>query len=210
MKLHDTHASLIESATEVFVQKGFSGARVEEIARRAKANKAMIYYHFGSKEKLYRAVLLKHIRGLHEDIDQVARGPADPLERLLAFYAALGRRFQGHPALPFMVFREILAGGAHMDESVAKVLKGVIDFVRVTIADGIAAGRIREVDPLYVHLSMIAPMMFFCVSRPFRERLLPVAMPDRAEPTAQGLFAHLQEVLARTLKLEPEASRSRS
>ena len=49
MKARDTRGNLIESATEVFVEKGFSGARVDEIARRAKANKAMIYYHFGSK-----------------------------------------------------------------------------------------------------------------------------------------------------------------
>ena len=183
---------------------------MEEIARRAKANKAMIYYHFGSKEKLYKAVLLEHIGGLHEEIARVAGLGKDPAERLMEFYAALARRFEGRPALPFMMFREILAGGVHMDESVARALKGVLDFVRATIADGIAAGRIRPVDPLYVHLSMIAPMMLFWVGRPFRERLLPVAHPEGAGHTAGGLFAHLQEVLARTIETAPEASRDRS
>ncbi len=183
---------------------------MEEIARRAKANKAMIYYHFGSKEKLYRAVLLKHIGGLHEEIARVAQEAADPLARLMAFYAALGRTFQGRPALPFMMFREILAGGVHMDEEVARALTGVLDFVRATIAEGIAAGRLRTVNPLFVHLSMIAPMMLFCVSRPFRERLLPVAIPEEEPPTVEGFFDHLQDVLARTLPLEPDASSNRS
>ncbi|MFI5183805.1 MAG: TetR/AcrR family transcriptional regulator [Vicinamibacteria bacterium] len=200
MKQHDTRARLIESATDIFVNKGFNGARVEEIARRARANKAMIYYHFGSKEKLYRAVLLKHIGGLHEEMARVAEEAADPLDRLVAFYGALGRIFKARPALPVMMFREILSGGVHMDEGLAHALKGVLDFVRGTIAEGIATGRLREVDPIAVHFSMIAPMMLFCVSRPFRERLLPIAVPEDAPPTAEGLFAHLQEVLVRTLE----------
>lgn len=75
VKSHDTRENLLASATEVFVKKGFSGARVDEIARRAKANKAMIYYHFGSKEGLYKAVLLKYIGGLHEEIARVPRVP---------------------------------------------------------------------------------------------------------------------------------------
>lgn len=203
---HDTRQSLLESATEVFVEKGFSGARVEEIARRAKANKAMIYYHFGSKEKLYRAVLLHHIGGLHEDIARVAGYEDGPVARLMAFYAGLARTFQGRPALPSIMFREILAGGVHMDAEVARALKGVLDFVAATVREGIEEGQMRPVDPLFVHLSIIAPMMLFSVGRPFRERLLPVAMPEGSMPTAEGLFAHLQDVLARTLRPEPVRS----
>ena len=194
------------SATEVFVEKGFSGARVDEIARRAKANKAMIYYHFGSKEGLYKAVLLKYIGGLHEEIARVPAGCRPAAPGLSPSTPALGRTFQSRPALPFMMFREILAGGVHMDAEVARALKGVLDFVRATVEEGIAAGRIRPVEPLFVHLSMIAPMMLFCVSRPFRERLLPVAMPEEVVPTAEGFFAHLQDVLARTLRPESGAS----
>lgn len=190
------------------MKKGFSGARVEEIARHAKANKAMIYYHFSSKEGLYKAVLLKYIGGLHEEIARVPQD-ADPLARLLAFYAALGRTFQRRPALPFMMFREILAGGVHMDAEVARALKGVLDFVRATVEEGIAAGRLRTVNPLYVHLSMMAPMMLFCVSHPFRERLLPV-VPEKGAATAEGFFEHMYDVLERTLCREPGASTNRS
>ncbi len=208
MKPHDTRESLLESATEVFVRKGFSGARVDEIARQAKANKAMIYYHFGSKEGLYKAVLLKYIGGLQEEIARVPQD-AEPLARLLAFYAALGRTFQNRPALPFMMFREILAGGVHMDAEVARALKGVLDFVRATVEEGIAAGSLRTVNPLFVHLSMMAPMMLFCVSRPFRERLLPV-VPEKGASTVEGFFEHMYDVLGRTLRPEPRASTNRS
>ncbi|HJS56985.1 MAG TPA: helix-turn-helix domain-containing protein, partial [Vicinamibacteria bacterium] len=52
-----TVESLLEAATQVFMETGFAGARVDQIARQAQVNKAMIYYHFRSKRGLYQAVL---------------------------------------------------------------------------------------------------------------------------------------------------------
>jgi len=48
---------ILESATAEFADKGYAGARMDEIARQAKINKAMIYYHIGDKEALYNTVL---------------------------------------------------------------------------------------------------------------------------------------------------------
>ena len=53
----DTHQRLIEAALLTFAEKGFDGASVREIAQRAKANPAMIAYHFGSKDGLYEAAM---------------------------------------------------------------------------------------------------------------------------------------------------------
>ena len=52
-----TRRNIIEVATKEFADKGFSGARVDEIAARTKTSKRMIYYYFGGKEGLYIAVL---------------------------------------------------------------------------------------------------------------------------------------------------------
>ena len=50
-------ANILEVATQVFAEYGFSGARVDEIAARTATSKRMIYYYFGDKEGLFRAVL---------------------------------------------------------------------------------------------------------------------------------------------------------
>src|SRR5262245_64349844 len=60
-----SRADILAAATREFSEKGLSGARVDSIADRTKINKRMIYYYFGSKEGLYRAVLERsygHIR----------------------------------------------------------------------------------------------------------------------------------------------------
>ena len=54
---HATARRLIEAATIEFSNAGFSGARIDRISSRANANRQLVYYHFGSKEALYEAVL---------------------------------------------------------------------------------------------------------------------------------------------------------
>ncbi|HEX9046692.1 MAG TPA: TetR/AcrR family transcriptional regulator [Verrucomicrobiae bacterium] len=52
-----TRARILAAALTEFSTKGFAGARVDAIARRAKGNKRMIYHYFGNKESLFSAVL---------------------------------------------------------------------------------------------------------------------------------------------------------
>ena len=52
-----TSAAVLAAAVKEFAEKGYGGARIDSIARRAGANKRMIYHYFGGKEDLYLAVL---------------------------------------------------------------------------------------------------------------------------------------------------------
>ncbi|MBQ6937288.1 MAG: TetR family transcriptional regulator [Clostridia bacterium] len=57
-KSEDTKKRILVAAEEEFAQKGFYGARVDEIAECAEVNKRMLYAYFGNKEELYKTVLL--------------------------------------------------------------------------------------------------------------------------------------------------------
>ena len=54
---NETLSKILKAARNVFSKEGFNGARVDEIAKQANVNKAMIYYHFKSKEDLYDSVV---------------------------------------------------------------------------------------------------------------------------------------------------------
>src|SRR5688572_29298121 len=73
-----SRADILATATKEFSEKGLSGARVDSIATRTKINKRMIYYYFGSKEGLYKAVLERsygHIRMSESAVDVDALQP---------------------------------------------------------------------------------------------------------------------------------------
>ena len=52
----ETARRILAAAERIFAARGLAGARTDEIAQAARVNKAMLYYYFGSKERLYRAV----------------------------------------------------------------------------------------------------------------------------------------------------------
>lgn len=74
-----TRSRILAAALAEFSAKGFAGARVDAIARRAKGNKRMLYHYFGNKEALFSAVL-RHKMAEHRA--WAANLPSDPTERL--------------------------------------------------------------------------------------------------------------------------------
>ena len=70
---------ILRAALKEFAAKGFAGARVDVIARRAAINKRMLYHYFGNKEKLFRAVLRQKVA---ERRAWGANLSSDPAERL--------------------------------------------------------------------------------------------------------------------------------
>jgi TetR/AcrR family transcriptional regulator len=201
---------ILESATQVFMEYGFSGARVDEIARRADANKAMIYYHFGSKQALYKAVLLRLFGDVLDEIQRLKStdDPAD--QKLRALYTLVVHHFEKKKALPHVILREILAGGTGMDAEASRTLGTILGFVSQTLQDGVSKGLFRPVHPLLFHLTMLAPLMVHFAGASFRERLLPREMPGLALPTNDDMLNHLLSVLAGVLApIEPSPSVSR-
>jgi len=67
-----TRAAILKAALEEFSHEGVTGARTDEIARRAGVNKALLYYYFKDKEGLYAAALDQVFSGLHERTDLFA------------------------------------------------------------------------------------------------------------------------------------------
>ncbi|MDE2220938.1 MAG: helix-turn-helix transcriptional regulator, partial [Gammaproteobacteria bacterium] len=77
-----SRANILAMATREFSEKGFTGARVDEIAERIDTSKRMIYYYFGSKEGLYRAVLEQcytQVRQIDTSLDLDRLAPAAAL-----------------------------------------------------------------------------------------------------------------------------------
>ncbi len=79
---------ILEAATDEFARFGLSGARIDRIADLARANKRMLYYHVGDKEKLYLEVLeaaYEKIRAAERELDLNKLAPIDALVQLMQF-----------------------------------------------------------------------------------------------------------------------------
>nr|WP_055503974.1 TetR family transcriptional regulator [Nonomuraea pusilla] len=96
-----TRAALLEAAREEFASYGVAGARVDRIAERAGVNKERIYGHFGSKEKLFDAVIAEALDDLTARIALPGTDPVDYVARLTDYYRT-------HPDLVRLLMWEAL------------------------------------------------------------------------------------------------------
>lgn len=102
---------VLESAIEEYATYGYAGARIDRIARRVRLNVRMIYYHFGSKEGLYRACL-KEIYLRSAEMLERASGVEDPEKRSVEAIHMFFDLLHAHPRFADVLVRELL-DGAH-------------------------------------------------------------------------------------------------
>ena len=140
---------ILAAAALEFAERGFAGARVDRIARRARVNKAMLYYHFKSKQTLYRTLLRRMFTPRrrapagHRRARRRARG--QKIDRAIAGIAAL---IQEHAFFPAIMLREVAEGGAHLDRETLRRSSRAARRRRARIvAGGRRAGAFRRRQP---------------------------------------------------------------
>lgn len=158
-----TRASILAAARVEFAAKGLEGARVDQIAQRAKANKQLVYYYFGSKDDLYKAALeatYAEIRALERELDLTALPPRDAMVRLIDFSLDY---LNEHREFIRMLADENAHGARHVQasEMALRTNSPLLDLIAETLNRGVAEGIFRDgVDPLELYIS-IAGMTFF-------------------------------------------------
>jgi AcrR family transcriptional regulator len=161
-----TRAEILSVATEEFASKGLSGSRVDEIAERTHTVKRMIYYYFGSKEGLYRAVLERaydHIRTLESNLELDVLAPPEALRRLVRMTFDYHNK---HPEFVRLVMNENIHKGAHIGHlpNIKERNRTVIATLRQLLGRGTKSGDFRaDIDPIELHMS-ISALCFYNVS----------------------------------------------
>jgi AcrR family transcriptional regulator len=163
-----TKINILNAALAEFADKGLAGARVDEIAKNTAASKHMIYYYFGNKEGLYRAVLesaYKNFRSAEQAIDYLALDPIEALSMLV------GLSFDFHikyPQYVRIIMGENINNGEHI-QHIEKVedRRAILDTIAEIVGRGAADGIFRQgIDSLHLHMT-ISALCFYYVSNRF-------------------------------------------
>ena len=128
-----------------FAARGYAGANVDRIARAARLNKAMIYYHFSSKAALYREIL--------RDMFERRRAPgrrgrgapsAAPEDKIRGFVDAIAAEAEARPHFPPIWLREIAEGGEHVDAATLALRRATCSRrSAASSTKGVRAGRFQ-------------------------------------------------------------------
>ncbi|HKW01137.1 MAG TPA: TetR/AcrR family transcriptional regulator [Vicinamibacterales bacterium] len=207
-----TRDRLLAAAAEEFAARGFDGAKVDRIAARARINKAMLYYHFKSKTALYQAILLDRFGRVAAAVEAVREQGGTPEAQLRGFVEALAGTAFTQPQFPPLWLREIADGGRHLAPPIVSEMSRVVGTLGAILAEGHAAGKFRQVNPLVTQIGIVAPLLFFAATAPVRERfkqLVPteIANAPGQEVVANVIAATLAAVAPRESRPSPGSSR---
>jgi TetR/AcrR family transcriptional regulator len=143
----ETAQRILQAAEEHFAAEGLAGARTDRIALAARANKALLYYYFGDKKRLHRAVLENLLRQFRQRVIESSSKSRSARERLITVVSAYFDFLATHPNYPRLVQREVLQpGGRFFDGMAREFFRPLHDLIAGTIEEGMCARELRAVD----------------------------------------------------------------
>jgi TetR/AcrR family transcriptional regulator len=196
-----TRAALLSTAISEFADKGFAGARVDEIANRAGVNKQLLYHHFGNKDDLYRIALeavYSEIRAKEKALDL---GNLTPLEAMRTLVGFSFDYLVEHPEFIRLVNDENAQGAPHAKKSdqLTEMHWPLVDLLTETLKRGAAEGTFRDdMDPINVYISIAGISYFYFSNNPtlsaiFGKKLgAPAAIAQRRKHVIEFVLTALQ------------------
>lgn len=106
----DTRRKVLDCATAVFARKGYAGASVDELLQATGLSKPTLYYHFGSKEGLFQAILEFAYDESNRRVEAASRIPGNCQERLVEIVAALFVFTREYQSMVRLVLGSLFAG----------------------------------------------------------------------------------------------------
>ena len=151
---------IIAAARDEFTEHGFAGARVDAIARRAKVNKALLYYHIGGKAALYERVIHGTVGQTAEKLAAIVHAIPDPVVQLRTFIQVLAATLRDNPQIPSIIIQELVRGGDNLPDVVAEDFACMFDLITDIIEGGVQKGVFHEAAPVLVNFMVAGPFLF--------------------------------------------------
>lgn len=153
---------LLDAALELFVERGYAGTRLEDVAARAGVSKGTLYLYFANKEELFKAVVRENIVARLSQTRESLRGVDGPREQVLReLVQRWWRQYGSTPAAG--ISKLIVAESGNFPEIARFFLEEVIDpwhrLYGEVIAQGIESGEFRPVDVKQFVRVLTAPLV---------------------------------------------------
>jgi AcrR family transcriptional regulator len=156
-----TEAKILSAAREVFLQKGFAGARMQDIADEAGINKAMLHYYFRSKEKLFETIFREAFGKLIPHITEAFSSDRNFYDKIRAFSNAYVTMAIENPFIPMFVLNAMHADPVNFQKLFGDIPKKLpLTLIKAEIKKAVDKGIISPIEPFQLIMNMLSLCLF--------------------------------------------------
>jgi AcrR family transcriptional regulator len=197
----EVQARILAAATTEFAEHSFSGARIDRISKRAKTVDRMLYYYFGSKERLYQAVLEQAYAQLISAQRNFSVDASDPVQGMRQLVRLSWEHYLQHPELVRLLQTENLLRGKYLRKStkIKGTLMPLLERATEVLALGQRAGVFRPDADAQRILMTVMSLGFFYLSNQYTtsywldaDLLQPPRLDAWADHICDVVLDHLQ------------------
>jgi TetR/AcrR family transcriptional regulator len=157
----ETRAAILAAAADAFAESGLAGARTDAIAAAAGVNKAMLYYYFQSKDRLYEAVVENHFAEFNRRALQVLAAPG-PARSVLLHYVNLFFDFIMERHRYARIYQQLMmTGGRPLERLVRRYFLPRSAALDRVLERGVRTGEFRRADRRHTAISIVALIVFY-------------------------------------------------
>ncbi len=194
--VYTTRQRILDVATQQFSAKGYDGARIDDIMRLSKVSKNLIYHYFGSKEKLFIAVLELAYRGMHEYQMTWPLDVSSPIDGIRKLVQSTFKYWRESPEFIGLLNSENFHKGQHLRKS--KLSKagytGLLNNISNLLKQGEKSGDFRsDVDPVELYISISALAYHYLSNRYTLSYLLDRKLSTEDEMRAR--IIHIEDLV---------------
>ncbi len=167
----NTEQRILEAARVIFIEKGYEGARMQEIADEAGINKALLHYYYRSKDKLFEGVFRDAFFQLVPHIVQLIKSDIPLFDKIETFVREYIIVFQKNPYIPGFVLHELSRNPDRIVTMISDI--GIDPQIFIDqVEQEVEKGTIHPINPYQLIVNMLALCIFPFVASPIIKNII--------------------------------------
>lgn len=196
----DTREQFLDTAEALFADRGFYGVSIAAVADELGLTKQALLHHFGTKEKLYGAVLQRISDDFERQLAEVVATEPDPALYLKTYLMALARETVTNPVRMQLLMRELLDNKLRAEASTTWYLKSYLDTLTTMVREMPGWAKATQPEAFSFLYQLLGAINYFAISQPTLKAIFGAAK-------ASELEAEFPQSLTRLIEAQSEARR---
>lgn len=170
-----TEKAILDAAGKVFTLKGFAAARMDDIAKEAGINRALLHYYFRSKDKMFDLIFDQRVHEFFSGLGEIILSDRELEEKIKAIIEHEITILIAHPYLPIFVLQEVNQNPQRMLEHAQKAGAHpslLLKKLSIQVKEEIKNGKIRAIDPSQLLMNIMSMAIYPFIARPILKTVL--------------------------------------